>query len=218
VPLAASAPAPAEPERLEAQNVPQVQAGKPESAAPVVSGPVLPRFEDLVVSTDSVLGLQLETSVSSESARVEDEVVARVARDVRVGGRVAIPAGARARGEVAFVERGGKIRDRARLGLRFTSVTLSDGTRVPIETDTIFREGDGPGRESSAKIGGGAIGGAIIGGIFGGKKGAVIGATTGAGAGTAAVLAGGRNPAVFNSGTPVTVRLTRPVTITVEEQ
>jgi hypothetical protein len=61
-----------------------------------------------------------------------------------------------------MVERGGKVRDKARLGIRFTSVVLADGTRVPVETDTIFREGDSPTGESAAKIGGGAIGGAIL--------------------------------------------------------
>jgi len=115
------------------------------------------------------------------------------------------------------VERGGKLKDRARLGIRFTSVVLADGTRVPVETDTIYRDGDSPGAESTAKIGGGAIGGAIIGGIFGGAKGAAIGATAGAGAGTAAVAAGGRNAATLPSGTPVTVRLIKPATVTVEE-
>ena len=192
---------------------------QPYTPAPVLAAePPAPRFEDLVVSTDSVLGLQMETSLTSERARVEDEVVARVTRDVRVGDRVAIPAGARAHGEVTLVERGGKVRDKARLGIRFTSVVLADGTRVPLETDTIYREGDGPGGESAAKIGGGAIGGAILGGIFGGAKGAVIGATAGGGAGTAAVMAGGRNPATLPSGTPVTVRLVKPATVTVEEQ
>ena len=192
---------------------------QPIAAEPVrAAEPPAPRFEELVVSTDSVLGLQMETSVTSERARVEDEVVARVTRDVRVGDRVAIPAGSKARGEVTLVERGGKVRDKARLGIRFTSVVLADGTRVPLETDTIYREGDGPGGESAAKIGGGAIGGAILGGIFGGAKGAVIGATAGGGAGTAAVLAGGRNPATLPSGTPVTVRVVKPATVTVEQK
>ena len=184
---------------------------------PELKAPPAPRYVDLVVSTDSVLGLQMETSVTSEKARVEDEVTARVTRDVRVGDRVAIPAGSTARGEVTMVERGGKVRDRARLGIRFTSVVLADGTRVPVETDTIYREGDSPSGESAAKIGGGAIGGAILGGIFGGAKGAAIGASAGAGAGTAAVVAGGRNPATLPSGTPVTVRLIKTATVTVEE-
>jgi len=176
-----------------------------------------PEFEELIVSADSVVGLQVETSISSERARVEDEVIAHVTRDVRVGDRVAIPAGAKAHGEVTLVERGGRLRERARLGVRFTSVVLADGTRIPLETDTIYREGDAPSRESAAKIGGGAIGGAIIGGLLGGAKGAIIGGSAGAGAGSAAVLAGGRNPATLPTGTPITVRVIKPTTVTVDK-
>lgn len=179
--------------------------------------PPVTQFEELVVAADSVIGLQVESSMTSEHARVEDEVIAHVTRDVRVGDRVAIPSGARALGEVTLVERGGKVRDRARLGIRFTSVVLADGTRIPLETETIYREGDAPGGESAAKIGGGAIGGAIIGGLLGGAKGAAIGGSVGAGAGTAAVMAGGRNPATLPTGTPITVRVTDPVTVTVEK-
>jgi len=177
------------------------------------SGPV---YEELVVSADSVVGLQLESPLTSERAQVEDSVVARVTRDVKVGDRVAIPSGARAFGEVTLVERGGKVRERARLGVRFTSVVLADGTRLPIRTETIYREGDAPGRESATKIGGGAIGGAIIGGILGGAKGAAIGGSIGAGAGTAAVVAGDRNHATLSAGAPLTVRLEDPVVVTVE--
>jgi hypothetical protein len=179
--------------------------------------PAGPQFEDLVISADSVIGLEVESSVTSERARVEDEVTARVTRDVKVGERVAIPAGARAVGEVTLVERGGKMRDKARLGVRFTSLVLADGTRIDIDTDTIIREGSSPTGESAAKIGGGAIGGAIIGGILGGAKGAIIGGSAGAGAGTAAVLGGGRNPATLPNGAPITVRLLRPATVTVEK-
>ena len=179
--------------------------------------PPAPQFEELIVSADSVVGLQVESSITSERARVEDEVVAHVTRDVRVGDRVAIPAGAKAHGEVTLVERGGRLRDRARLGIRFTSIVLADGTRIPLDTEIIFREGSAPGGENAAKIGGGAIGGAIIGGILGGAKGAAIGGSVGAGAGGAAVMAGGRNPATLPSGTPITVRVTQPATVTVEK-
>ena len=175
-----------------------------------------PKFEDLVLSAQSVIGIQLEQTVSSETAQVEDEVIARVTRDVRVGDRVVIPAGSRATGFVTLIERGGRLKDRAKLGLRFGSVSLADGTKVPIVTEAIYREGDSPRNESAAKIGGGAIGGAILGGILGGAKGAAIGGSIGAGAGSAAVYAGGRNPATLPSGTPVTVRITSPATVTVE--
>ena len=179
--------------------------------------PPAPLFEELVVAADSVIGLQLESPISSDKAQVEDSVTARVTRDVKVGDRVAIPAGAKAIGEVTLVERGGKMRERARLGVRFTSVVLADGTRVPIHTEQVLREGDPPGRESAAKIGGGAIGGAIIGGILGGAKGAAIGGSIGVGAGTAAVVAGDRNHATLSAGTPLTVRIEDPVIVTVEK-
>ena len=174
-------------------------------------------FEELVVSADSVLGLQIESALSSERARVEDRVEAHVVRDVRVGGQAAIPAGSKALGSVMLVERGGKFKDRARLGIRFHTLVLADGTRVPITTETIFRDGDAPGNSSTAKVGGGAVAGAILGAILGGAKGAAIGASTGAGAGTAAVVAGGRSAAEFPAGTEVTARMVSPVTVTIEK-
>jgi hypothetical protein len=221
---AAAVPAPApvpviEPEPVPlAVAVPPIDASRPveiELPRPIESAG--PQLEDLVIASDSVIGLQVETAVSSETARVEDEVVAKVVRDVRVGDMIAIPAGSKARGEVTLVERGGRMRDRARLGVRFTSIVLADGrTEIPISTETIYREGDAPGRESATKIGGGAIGGAILGGILGGAKGAAIGGAIGGGAGSAAVLAGGRNAATLSPGSPVTVRLQQPATVTVE--
>jgi len=173
-------------------------------------------FEDLVIARDSVIGLQTETRITSETARVEDRVDARVTRDVRAGDRVAVPAGARAIGSVSLVERGGKFKERARLGIRFHTLVLADGTRVAINTETIFRDGEAPTNSSAQKVGGGAIGGAIIGAIIGGGKGAAIGAAAGAGAGGAAVMAGGRNEVVVPPGTPLTARISQPVTVTIE--
>lgn len=175
-------------------------------------------FEELVVSADSVIGLQIENRLSSETARVEDKVDAKVTRDVKVGDRVAIPSGARALGSVMLVERGGKFKERARLGIRFHTLVLADGTRVPISTDTIFREGEAPTNASAAKVGGAAVGGAILGAILGGGKGAAIGAATGAAGGSAAVMAGDRTAVVVPNGTTMTVRILSPITITQEKE
>jgi type IV secretory pathway VirB10-like protein len=173
-------------------------------------------FEQLVLGADSVIGLQLESAVTSERARVEDRVDARVTRDVLVNGRVAIPQGSRIQGSITQVDRGGKVKERARLGIRFHTLVLDDGSTVPLQTDTIYREGKSPARDSAAKIGGGAITGAVLGAIFGGGKGAVIGGAAGAGAGTAATMAGDREAVDLPAGTPLTVRLNAPVSITVE--
>lgn len=186
--------------------------------APRAPEPPARTFEELVVSAESVIGLQMDGMVTSERARVEDRVEARVSRDVRVNGDIAIPAGTRALGNVVLVEHGGRMRERARLGIRFHTLVLGDGTRVPITTDPVYRLGEAPGNGSAAKIGGGAVAGAILGAIIGGGKGAAIGATTGAGAGTAAVMAGDPRPAVFPAGADVTARITSPVTITIERE
>jgi hypothetical protein len=171
-------------------------------------------LEDLVVSADSVIGLQTDTSVMSDLARVEDRVEAHVSRDVVVNNRVAIPAGARAIGVVTQVERGGKFKERARLAVRFHMIILADGSRLPISTEAIYRYGKAPGNESAAKIGGTAVGGAILGAIIGGSKGAAIGGVAGAGAGTAVVTAGDRSQASLRAGEPITVRLLAPLTVT----
>jgi hypothetical protein len=198
---------PVEPERAPANVEPEPPAA-----------PAAPETVELVVPADAVLGLQVERTVTSETARVEDRVEARVTRDVRVGDRVAIPAGSVVQGSVMEVERGGKVRERARLGIRFHTVVLADGSRLNIRTDSVVREGTSPTNESAAKIGGAAVGGAILGAILGGGKGAVIGGTVGAAGGTAATMAGGRNPAVLPAGTTVSVRVQQPVNVTVEKE
>src|SRR5262245_9485496 len=180
--------------------------------------PPAPEMIDLVIPADAVLGLQVERTITSETARVEDRVEARVTRDVRVGDRVAIPAGSIVQGSVMEVERGGKLKERARLGIRFHTVVLADGSHLNIRTDSVIREGASPANESAAKIGGAAVGGAILGAILGGGKGAAIGGSIGAAGGTAAQMASGRNPAVLPQGTTVSVRVQQPVTVTVEKE
>jgi hypothetical protein len=203
-PVVETAPSPPRPEERAAQ----------EPVRPVE--PPQHTFTELVVSAESVIGLQTESRVSSETAHVEDRIEARVTRDVKVGDRVAIPAGARAIGSVMQVERGGKFKERARLGIRFHTLVLADGTRIPISTETIFREGEAPGNSSPSKVGGAAVGGAILGAILGGGKGAAIGAAAGAGAGTAAVAASDRKEATLPAGTSMTVRILQPITVTTD--
>lgn len=179
--------------------------------------PPAPTADERTVPTDTVIGIRLDSAVSSETARVEDRVLARVTRDVKVDGDTVIPAGARLEGTVTVVDRGGKFRERSRIGVRFTTLTVTD-ERIPIRTDTIFREGDPPGGEATSKIGASAVVGSILGAVIGGRKGAAIGGAAGAAGGTAAVMKGGRNAAEMELGTPLTVRLTDPVTVLVPRE
>ncbi|MGE0863317.1 MAG: hypothetical protein AB7P34_05375 [Vicinamibacterales bacterium] len=195
-------------------SVPEYREPEPPAPPP----PPVPEYVDVTVPSDAVLGLQIERTVSSELARVEDKVEARVTRDVRVENRVAIPAGSTVRGSVTEVDRGGRIKGRARLAIRFHTIVLADGSELALKTDPVVREGASAGGQSAAKVGGAAIGGAILGAILGGGKGAAIGGAVGAGAGTAAAMSNDRNPATLSAGTTVTVRMQAPVTVTVQKE
>jgi len=221
---AANTPAPAAvanpaPDPVPMRTEPPV-AADPAPVEPVRADPPPPSRElvELEVPSTSVIGLRIETPVSTETAHLEDRVEARVMRDLSVDGRTAIPAGTRALGAVTMVERGGKVKERARLGVRFHTLVLADGAQLPIRTDTIIREGESPAGDSARKIGGAAVGGAILGALMGGKKGAIVGSTAGAAGGTAVVMAGDRNAATLPAGAVVTVRLSSPVSVEVEKK
>jgi hypothetical protein len=170
----------------------------------------------LTVEEGSVLGVRLEEPVSSATAKVEDRVSAVVTREVVVDGRTAIPAGSRVEGYVTFVEPGGKFREKARIGIEFTTLVLPVEQRMPIDTEPVFREGESPAGEATSKIGASAVVGTVLGALIGGKKGAAIGGAAGAAGGTAVVAKGGRNDAVLAGGTALTLRLTQPVVVIVD--
>ena len=187
------------------------------SARPIAtSNDPRPAVVELEIAADSVIGLRVDTGVSTHTARVEDTVEARVTRDVQVDNVIAVPSGTRVLGSVVLSEQGGRLRDASRLGVRFHTLVMDDGVKVPMVTETIYRAGQPPGKDSVAKIGGAAVGGAILGAIFGGNRGATIGGSIGAAGGTAAAMNGEADPAGLPPGTRVTVRLSRPAAITVQ--
>lgn len=198
---------------------PALDAPTSASAVPVGAGESIalpgPRFEQIELPSNAVIGIRIDTTVSSDTAQVEDRVEARVTRPVVVDGRTVIPTGARLAGVVTVAERGGRFHERSRIGVQFSSVTIND-VRVPIRTEAIYRIGDAPTGEATAKIGASAVIGSILGGVFGGKKGAAIGGAAGAAGGTAVVAAGGPNEVTLASGSTLTLRLSEPARFEVE--
>ena len=166
-----------------------------------------PTFDEVIVAKASVIGITLEQMLSTRTARVEDRVSGRVSRDVRVAGTIAIPEGSRLEGTVVVVEHGGKFRDRPRIGIRFSTVVLPDNTRIALSTDPIYREGESPAADATAKVGTGAVIGAVLGAVLGGKKGAILGGSAGAAGGAAAVARGEEPEVLLKTGTSLTVRL-----------
>jgi hypothetical protein len=158
------------------------------------------------------LTLRLGSGVSSRSSRIEDPVQATLARPVIIDGTTVIPAGSAVSGYVSQAERSGRVKGRARVGVRFTTLRV-DGTRYGVRTASITRVAPGTKREDAAKIGIGAGAGAIVGAIAGGKKGAAIGSAVGGGGGTGVVLATRGREVSLSRGTTVTTRLTEALTV-----
>jgi hypothetical protein len=167
---------------------------------------------DVTLPAGTVLRVRLDNSVGSDVSRVEDRVSGHLVSPIVLNGKTVVGAEAPVNGSVAQAVRSGKTKGRARLGLRFHTLTVSR-SRYDIHTRTWTAIAPGTKRKDAATIGLPAAGGAIVGGLVGGKKGAGIGAAAGGGGGTAVVLSTRGKEVRLGRGAIVRVRLSRPLTI-----
>jgi uncharacterized protein YcfJ len=110
------------------------------------------------------------------------------------------------------------VKGRGRVAVRFTRITpAGHEAHYNMQTRSWVAVAPTTKKKDALTIGAPAAGGAIVGGIVGGKKGAGIGALAGGGAGTAVVLSTRGKDVRIGRGTTLAVRLTAPLTITVEQ-
>jgi hypothetical protein len=88
-------------------------------------------------------------------------------------------------GRVIDVKGAGHFSGSSLLSVELVGLSMG-GKRYELHTSEWRKEGAGRGKNTAAKVGGGAAVGAVIGAIAGGGKGAAIGSVIGAGAGTGA--------------------------------
>jgi hypothetical protein len=172
-------------------------------------------YRDVTAASGTGVSLSLITPLSSETAKVETPVTARVRQPIVVDGFTVVPTGATLHGDVIEVERAGRVKGRSRLVIRFSEVMV-DGQRDPFRTNPLTFEGEATRGEDATKVGGGAGIGALIGGIVGGGSGAAKGAAIGAAAGTGAVLATRGRDVELASGAELNVTLASPYGVRVE--
>jgi hypothetical protein len=167
---------------------------------------------DSTLPEGTVLPVIFETTVSSAASRAEDKVLAKVREDVRLDGRVVIPAGSELRGHVTTARRSGKVKGQAYLALRFTELSM-DGKTYTVSTATVSKLAPKTHEKDTKVIAGSAVAGALVGAVADGGKGAAIGAVVGGGAGTGVVVATRGEEVSLPSGTRWRVRLTRPLSL-----
>jgi hypothetical protein len=161
-----------------------------------------------VVPAGQELDVRLQSSLSSETATVEQRFEATTVVDLTQNGRVLIPAGSIVRGVVSGVEKAGRVDRTGKLTLSFDQITVNGRNHSIRATATqVFKSGGIRDEAPTAGVGAGA--GAILGGILGGVKGAVLGAVIGAGG---AIAATEGKDVDLAAGTIVRIRLDTPVT------
>ncbi|MEJ2009722.1 MAG: hypothetical protein P8Z30_16475 [Acidobacteriota bacterium] len=185
----------------------------------------------ITVPADTHIPLVLRNAVSSKTAYVGQAIYCQTIYPITVNNRIVIPVGSYVKGAVTQVIKPGRIRGKARLGLRFDSLTLPNGVTEPVRATLSAFAGNGKegfnrkegkiegqstkgkdaGRIAQATITGAEIG--SIAGISEGRslKGLGIGSAAGAAAGTIWVLAGRGRQIYMPPGTNLELQLAAPL-------
>ncbi len=200
----------------------------------VANGPRrAPRPGDpFTVAASTVIPVVLTSSISSKTAYVGEPVFTRSTYPIVVNNRIVIPVGTYVEGTITQVVRPGRIRGKAKLGLRFNSITLPSGVTKPFSGVLAGFAGNGKEgfkRQEGKIIGEGTKGKDAETVLISGAEGAGIGSIAGIGSGHTGVgaAAGGAGGAlggliwvlatrgkeiVLPRGTDVQLQLSRPLT------
>lgn len=203
------------------QEMPDIEVPSVNPTVDVLQGSVAtaPRGTNFEVVTNS--------TINSMSARVGDTFTASIDEPLIIDSKSVIPAGSEMIGQITYVESAGRIGKNALMDIRFTSVKLPNGERVPVNAKILTTDASGVlrgGRKSNIilKATGTAAGSTAAGAVAGTSAGAILG-SVGGGAlfGTAvgglvgvgyALYRKGKN-IVLPSGTKLGITLEQPLTV-----
>lgn len=175
--------------------------------------PPPPVPQKITIPAGTQLSIRLNDEVNSEKAQVGDVFHGSISSPVSIDDQTAIPTTADVEGRVVDVKSAGRFAGQSVLTLELTKLTLN-GKSYSLQTTQWTKSGNGRGKSTAAKVGGGAAVGAVLGGIFGGGKGAAIGAAAGAGAGTGVSAATKGQQIILHPEAIIAFQLQGPVTVT----
>lgn len=185
-----------------------------DSASNTPSTPPPPAVpQKITVPAGTQLSIRLNDEVDSEKAQVGDVFHGSISSPVAIDDQTAIPTTADVEGRVVDVKSAGRFAGQSVLTLELTKLTMN-GKSYSLQTSQWTKSGNGRGKSTAAKVGGGAAVGAVLGGIFGGGKGAAIGAAAGAGAGTGVSAATKGQQIILKPEAVIAFQLQGPLTVT----
>jgi hypothetical protein len=192
-----------------------------------------PDANAITIPAGTRIPLSLKQAISTKNAREGDPVYAETAFPYVVDSRVIIPAGSYIQGTISHVERAKRVKGRAEILMRFTSMIYPNGYTVMLpgsventpgadnksvkdSEGTIQQDSDAGKRVEDAAKGAavGTVAGATAGGLAtGGLNGARVGAGAGAAAGVAWALLKHGNELRLEVGTSIEMEIQRPITM-----
>jgi hypothetical protein len=155
------------------------------------------------------LDVRLSSSLSSETAQVEQRFQATTAVDLMQDGRVLVPAGSVVEGVVSDVDKAGRIDRDGSLTLTFDRIRVRGREHDMRASATQVFESRGIRAEAGTAGVGAGVGG-VVGGLLGGVKGAILGAAIGAGG---AIAATDGKDITLPAGSVVRIRFDTPVRV-----
>ena len=161
------------------QSAPPVEPATAQAAPP----PPPPPPKKVTIPAGTQLTVRLNDGLDTERNQVGDSFHGSLGAPIVIDDQTVIPSGADVVGRVVDVKSAGRFAGNSALVLELNSLSVN-GRTYNIQTNQWSRQGQGEGKNTAVKAGGGAAVGAIIGGLAGGGKGAAIGSVAGAGAGT----------------------------------
>ncbi len=213
-----------------AQNPPQPAAASAATAPTTATPPVPAKSTQIEVPTGTHIPLVLHNGISTRNARPGDPVYFETLFPVMVNGQVAIPAGSYVSGEVTEAKRPGRVKGRAEMMIKLTTMILPNSYMVNLNatpsgagtggSETVNSEGKVVGDSSKASdvgtvirttMAGTAIGAGVGDAAGNVGRGAGIGAGVGALTGLGAVLLTRGPEAELPRGSTLEAVISRPI-------
>lgn len=186
-----------------------VQAQLPPPPPPPQPAPV---EHNITLPAGTAIPVRITQTLDSATTQTGDKFTGAVASDIIEDGMVILAQGTPVTGRVDEAHDAAHYKGSASLTLSLTSISRK-GEHIQVATEAYTKEGEGRGKNTAEKVGGGAAVGAILGGILGGGKGAAIGAAAGGGVGAGANTVTRGKQVQIPSETVVRFKLSDPIIV-----
>jgi len=200
---------PPQPQQSYVQPPPPPQAAPAPQAPPPPPQPVV---HNITLPAGTDIPVRITQTLDSATTQTGDKFTGAIASDIIEDGMVVLPQGTPVTGHVDAAQDAAHYKGSSLLTVSLSGINRK-GDHLEVSTEAYTKQGEGRGKNTAEKVGGGAAVGAILGGIFGGGKGAAIGAAAGGGVGAGANTVTRGQQVQIPSETVVRFKLADPILV-----